>query len=125
MTARPELDLAPDAATVTAVIRSYRFTYSAETQLQEGVAAAFATAGVPAEREARLSPIDRIDFLIGRVGVEVKIAGSVGAVLGQLQRYALHDLSALVLVTTRARHLALPTTVGGLPLHIVHLGGAV
>lgn len=125
MTTQPELDLTTDASVVADAIRSYRFTYRAEDQLQEGIAAALAAAGLPAEREVRLSPTDRIDFIVGRVGVEVKITGSVSAVLGQLQRYATHDLDALLLVTTRARHQSLPTVVGALPLHIIHLGGAV
>lgn len=135
MTAQPELHLAPeapvtptavDAGTVAAAIGSYRFTYRAEDQLQEGLAAAFAAAGLPVQREVWLSPSERIDFLVGRVGVEVKVAGSPSVVLSQLQRYATHErIGGLVLVTTRARHRALPAVVGGLPLRIVHLGGVV
>ncbi|MGH4017865.1 MAG: hypothetical protein ACRDT0_01200 [Pseudonocardiaceae bacterium] len=113
------------AAAVVAAIASHRFCYRAETQLQHGIAAALAAAGLPVRREVALSRTDRVDILVETVAVEVKVAGSATTVLRQLQRYAAHDLVCeLVLVTTRAAHRALVPVVGGKPLHLLGIGGA-
>ena len=110
---------------VAAAIGAYRYRHADEYGLQAGVTEALTAAGLPAEREVRLSPADRLDVLSGGIAVEVKTAGTVDSVLRQLQRYAQHDhIHGLVLVTTKARHRALPEQVGGKPLRVVHLGGA-
>jgi len=90
-----------DLQEIAKAVQSYRFTFSRETELQEGVAAALRTLGCPMVREVWLSGADRIDFLIEGVGVEVKTTGSVSVVLAQVQRYAAHhQVGGLVLVTT-------------------------
>ena len=110
---------------VRAIIEGCRFRYHDEDCLQAGLAEAFTAAGHAVAREVRLSGRDRLDLLTGRIGIEVKIAGQADAVLRQLTRYAQSDLiDELVLVTTRARHRALPDTVGGKPLTVVQVGGA-
>jgi hypothetical protein len=125
MTAQPETQPLIPVADVVAAVRAQRYVYSGEDELQAGIAAAIVAAGLPAAREVRLSRTDRVDVLVGGVVIEVKLAGSNATVLGQLQRYAAYDVVvALVLVTTRARHRALPTEVGGKPLTVVQVGGA-
>lgn len=112
------------ADTITEVIRACRFTYRSEDELQEGLTAALAAAGLPVHREVRLSRIDRVDLLIDHIGVEVKLAGAAADVGRQLLRYAHSDqVTELVLVTTRARHRTLPDQVGGKPLTVCVLGG--
>jgi hypothetical protein len=112
------------ARAVADVIRACRFHYQDEDGLQRGIAGALAAAGLAARREVRITPRDRLDFLVGGTAVEVKVAGQPGSVLRQLQRYAASDLVAdLVLVTTRARHASLPSVVGGKPLTVVRIGG--
>lgn len=87
------------------VLRSTRFLWASEDELQRGVAAAFTDAGLVFVREARLDSHSRPDFLVGRVAVEVKVAGAEGAVYRQLIRYARSDqVDAVVLVTACARH---------------------
>lgn len=71
-----------------------------------------------------IHPVDRVDFLIDRVGIELKVDGSWAAVLRQLDRYAASpDLDALVLVTTR-RSIAreMPPLLRGKPLVSISLG---
>jgi hypothetical protein len=118
------------AADVALLMRRTSFVATAEAALQAGIAAALEAAGMPAQREVRLTAHgragrDRIDFLVnGHIGVEVKVAGSAADVLRQLQRYAEDDqLSGLVLVTTRAAHATLPMMVGGKVLHTVIVRG--
>lgn len=88
-----------------------------ELRLQEEIAAVFAAAGVAFEREVMLTPKDRIDFLVGAVGIEIKVKGAAHAVARQLLRYAEHErIGELVLFTTRTQ-IVVPTTLGGKVVH--------
>ncbi len=109
---------------ITAAVRGYRYSYSDEHELQAGLADALTAAGLVFEREVALGPRDRIDFVVDRVGIEVKIDGAPAVVLRQLLRYAHSDrVDHLILVTTRRTHRTLPLTVGAVPLTIVEVGG--
>lgn len=105
-------------------IRRRRFRYVDEDELQRGLAAALEADGFEIEREVILSPRDRIDILAGRVGIEVKVAGQAASVVRQLERYAESDrVDELVLVTSRVRHLAVPSEIGGKPVSVVAIAG--
>lgn len=122
----PELSTSEALERVVAAIRSRRFVHVHEDELQEGLAAAFADEGLVADREVRLSSQDRIDFLIGTVGVEVKVAGSASRAQAQLERYAASDrVGQLVLVTDRAQAGVQPEVVNGKPLRVVSLLGGL
>lgn len=109
-----------EAETVAGVVRKYRFGFVAEDQLQLGLAAAFEAEGLEAEREVRLSPRDRIDFLIGGVGVEVKVDGSAAQVERQLARYAQSPrVHSLVLVTNCVRHGNVARELNGKPVTVL------
>lgn len=117
------------AARVVEVLSAYRFRWTSEDDLQAGVHGALSAAGLDPVREVRLSARDRIDVLVGTVGVEVKVArpgstASAEQVTAQLQRYAAHEqITELVLVTTTVRHKRVPAEVGGVPVRVVVLGG--
>lgn len=97
---------------ITERLRSVRFRYSNEAELQEAIASHLRTK--PSEREVTLAANARIDFLIGDVGVEVKTGGSPAEVFRQLMRYAqLPQIASLVVVTDKKR------IVNGLPLHVL------
>lgn len=105
------------------VLAARRFNYASEEDLQQGLAVALAAAGFDVEREVRLDNRSRIDLLVGRVGIEVKVAGAATSVLRQLRRYALSDrIDGLVLVTSRVRHQA-PSKLEGKPLRIYQIAG--
>ncbi|MDL2207060.1 hypothetical protein LJC33_09175 [Eubacteriales bacterium OttesenSCG-928-N13] len=78
-----------------------------EYQLHDLVAKALADAGIDAQHEVKLAPRCRIDFLAGRIGIEIKQGEHQrGRLLQQAERYLAHDaLDALVLVTTRGVNL--------------------
>ena len=96
-------------AHVLEVLGRHRFAQSTERELQDGVAAVLEANGLPVELEVRLDARNRIDVLVGRVGIEIKIAGTTDDVLRQLYRYAGSDrIDAIVLVTSRVRHVAIP-----------------
>lgn len=104
--------LIPDAppagltgADVARVLVGYRLPVSNEAAMQEAIGRAFTAEGIPHQREVTRGA-DRIDFVVGGVGVECKVQGSVTEVMRQLQRYALwEELTDLLLVTTVGKHL--------------------
>lgn len=66
----------------------HRFNYTDEAELQAGIATMLNDAGVSFIREVTLSRQDRIDFLIGDIGIEVKVGGSLAAVTRQVDDIA-------------------------------------
>lgn len=107
-----------------AVLESTRFCWSSEDDLQRGLASAFTNAGLAVQREVRVDAHNRLDLVVGRVGIEVKIAGAWRDVLRQVVRYCTLDLiDALVLVTTRADHRRVFESSNGKPI-ILHYPGS-
>jgi hypothetical protein len=93
------------AADVIAAIGQHRFLWSSEDDLQAGIYAALRALGEIPLREVRLNARDRIDLVVDRVGIEVKITGSWRDVSRQLNRYLESDqLDDVVLVTPVAAH---------------------
>lgn len=97
-----------------------------EAALSAVVARLLTSAGLEFRSEVKLdgNARNRIDYVVDRVGLELKTEGSPAAVLRQLDRYAAaEELDALILVTTR-RALAhrLPSELRGKPLSAINLG---
>lgn len=110
------------AETITELLARYRFTWTTENELAVQLADVLAAAGIPVEQEVRLTPDSRIDLMAGRVGIEVKIAGTAEAAARQLQRYAATGaVDELVLATTRVAHRGLPAELGGIPVTVAYL----
>lgn len=110
---------------IAAAVRGFRFRYASEDELQRGIAKALAGAGFVVEREVRLDGASRIDLLVDRVGIEVKVDGNARTVARQCARYLAHEpLDGLILVTNRVRHLRLPAEVNGKPIIVIELAGA-
>jgi hypothetical protein len=108
------------------LISGTRCRFMTERILQDGIENLFLKRGIEHTREMILSPADRIDFLVGSVGIEVKIDGSFNNVQRQLWRYAADArISDLILVTTRSSHRSMPTEITGKPIYVVHLVGSI
>lgn len=113
-----------NAAQVAAVIAGWRGV-ARETAVQAHLAAVLEDAGGQVAREVRVVG-GRIDIRCDRVGVEVKVAGSVAAVARQVIRYCADPgLDAVVVATTDARHRQLPRAAHGKPIIVVHIAGVV
>lgn len=109
---------------VADIFAAARFNFGNEEQLQLGLTEALRAAGHAVEREVRLDGQNRIDLLVGTIGVEVKVAGKPDDVLAQVTRYCHSDLiEGLVLVTTRMRH-RLPAEINHKPVRVVSLGAS-
>lgn len=111
------------SARVIEALRSYRFVFSTEKELQDGVAIALTEKNIPFIREKDLGEAGVIDFCVGTLGIEVKTKGSPSEVSRQLVRYCgSPGISELILLTGRARLGGnLPTKLLGKPLHVVTL----
>lgn len=102
------------------LIETRRLPLSSEKRLQAVLADEFARAGIAADREVDLGDGDIIDFMIGDVGLELKIKGQRRAIFRQCERYCGHErIGALVLATNAA--MGLPGSIGGKPVHVVSL----
>jgi len=92
-----------------------------EYDIHAAVAEALAGAGLAYAHEYRLGPRCRIDFAVGRVGIEVKKGRpATTQLVRQLRRYLESDvLDGIIVVSQRAT--ALPDTICGKPVRQVSL----
>lgn len=102
---------------------SVQFHVVNEVELQSAVAAVLTKRGVPFQTEVRLSPRDRIDFMHGTVGIELKVRGSWESLERQLLRYAASTgVGELLVLSTRFAHTRIvPPMLNGKPLTVVRL----
>jgi len=108
---------------VISAVRRYRINFTNEKELQQGVAGVFDANKYEYEREAVLASSDRIDFLIGGIGVEVKVGGSLSALLRQLYRYAGYErIECLLVISSRKLLTRLPAEIRGKPIRAVDVG---
>ncbi len=114
--------LSRDMDAVAAALASVRMPAQPEEyDIHAAVARALSDAGLEYEHEYRLGPRRRIDFRVGRVGIEVKKGRPASSELrAQLQKYLESDaLDAVIVVTQRVT--ALPATIDGKPVRLVSL----
>lgn len=105
-------------------LRAQRYRVGHEALLQEDIESSLRVLQVAFEREARLAPGERIDFLVsGSIGIEAKTRCPRRSIFRQLERYAkLDSISALILITGTA--LGLPPAINGKPLFYISTGRA-
>lgn len=127
-------DLLADAAPaieqlehVAYTLSRYRYRFSDEDALQQGVAKALAANGLIFQREKSLSQRDRPDFLLtGGLAVEIKVDGSLADLLRQVARYAEHDaVRGILVVGTPAWLARVPESLAGKPLCHLRLLGSL
>lgn len=111
------------ATSIRELLGGHRFHYANEDQLQAGIAAALTAAGIAHEREVRLTAHDRIDFLVERLGIEVKVGHPLASVIRQLHRYAqCEQIDELLLITNRCNHALVPESINGKRIEVLFLG---
>ena len=105
------------------LLRRKRIPLTTERATQDAIEGVLSAEGIAFAREASLDEHGRIDFLVGRVGIEVKIAhvSRPREIFRQLSRYCLSpSIDGLILATGRSVRLP-PMTK---PVAIVALGRA-
>ena len=107
---------------ITDLIVKTRFSFADERQLQDRIEDLFKTNSIPYLREFIMSPANRIDFLCGRIGIEVKVKSPVATVERQLRRYSTDErIDSLILVTTRAGHRGVGRELSNKPVVVAYL----
>jgi hypothetical protein len=112
-----------DAQAIAATLLARVYRWMDEYGLQDQIEQVLTEAGaVGVEREVEVGPRCRIDLVVARVGIEVKVKGAPADVARQLQRYAATGrFDAFVLATTVHAHRGMPETLGGVPVHVAYL----
>lgn len=111
------------AAELRAVLEGFRFQYANEIELQNGIARALSDSKIEFEREVRLTGRDRIDFMAGRIGIEVKVGHPLSSVMRQVHRYMQSGMiDELLVVTNRCRHSIIPESINGKSVEVLFLG---
>lgn len=106
---------------IVAFIEARRLSLTSEKRAQQDLESELVRAGIEHRREVRLSRHDIIDFMIGAVGIEMKIKGQRREIYAQCARYCEHsEVKALVLATNAA--MGMPTEICGKPVLIARLG---
>lgn len=105
------------------LLGKYRFRYANEIALQDGIQIVLRAENLEFSREVVLSGRDRIDFMVGSIGLEVKVGHPLAQVMQQIHRYAQQEqVSELLLVTNRCRHAIVPEVINGKPVVVLFLG---
>jgi hypothetical protein len=108
------------ASEIIQLIRGYRFGLGDEKRLQEDLFGVLQARFPETRREVRLSPGNIIDFMIGAIGIEVKIKGQRLAIYRQCERYCEHnDVAELILLSNAA--MGFPPEIKGKPTYLVSL----
>ncbi|WP_415679133.1 hypothetical protein [Tsukamurella hominis] len=116
-------DAAAVVASVTGALSGVRFRYRDEFELHLALAARLDEVAVAHQHEVAVPGGGRIDFVFGRVGMEVKIKGAATQVQRQLERYAATGLfDHLILLTTRPVHRSIPRVLRGVPVTVQTIG---
>lgn len=111
------------ASELAAILKGYRFNYGNEAQLQEGIRLALEGKGIQFASEVSLTSHDRIDFMVGRTGVEVKVGHPTASVMRQVHRYAQSEqVDEILLITNRCRHAMVAQEINGKRIEVLFLG---
>lgn len=107
---------------VLSVLRTLRVAPQPEEyEIHNEITRAFDAAGIEYFHEYTLSPGRRIDFICGKIGVEVKKSRPIAARLrAQLERY-LNGTELECVIVVMQKPCALPSTICGKPVYILAL----
>ena len=99
-----------------------RYSFQSEAELHECLADVLDAAGVAYQREVRLSEAHRVDFMVGRLAVEVKLSGPLSALTRQVHGYLQHEeVDGVLVVAAKTRLAGLPGEVSGKPVRTLVL----
>ncbi len=105
------------------LLKQQRFSLHNEKVLQTEMETFLRDNAYVFQREHHLSKDSIIDFMIGSIGIEIKITGNPKSIFKQCLRYCeFEEVSAIILVTNKI--IKLPATLNKKPAHVLNLGTA-
>ncbi len=109
------------------LLSRFRFRFTSERELQDGIALVLEQAHLRFRRETGLSQHDRPDFLLDNgFAIEVKIKGSLAELLRQATRYLGHgEIRGLLVIGTPHWLTRVPPSLLGKPVHSLRLVGSL
>lgn len=108
---------------ISQIIIRQRLPLNDEKALQVELAKVFADNGIEAKREVRLGVGDIIDFMIGDIGMEVKIKGGRRAIYHQCERYCRYpEVKQFILLTNVP--MGFPPEIDGTSCFVISLARA-
>lgn len=114
----------PAVLAVTQCLSQIRFSLHDEKRTQAEISSSLAAAGIPHQREFRLSNRDIVDFMIdGRLAMEIKIKGRRRDIFHQMERYAAHDIVQQLILVTNVP-MGFPPSVNGKQVFVLNLAKA-
>lgn len=97
-----------------------------EKELEDQVVTRLDKLGVPFQRQVIMSKEDRFDLLVSDgIVIEIKVGGSAGELLRQVERYAQYEsVTHIIVVTTRAAHRKILSAgpLHGKSVEVLHVG---
>jgi hypothetical protein len=110
--------------TIIDLIRGAKIDLSNEKRAQADMEQLLTRAGIPFDREVRLSESDIVDFMVDGIGIELKLRGARKKdVYRQLCRYARHPRVVALLLASNLS-MGLPAQIEGKDAYFVKLGEA-
>lgn len=101
-----------------------RFNLAWEKQFQDEVEQVLKDIAVPFNREYKLKPGQRIDFLVnGSIGIECKIKGNAKQIYRQCRDYCENDIIKEFIILTN-RSMGFPKELHGKPCYMIKMGKA-
>ncbi len=101
-------------------LSSQKFVLDNEKHIQSQIEKFLISADIKHNREFVLSKGNIIDFMVGDIGIEVKLKCSKRHIFRQCTRYMEHDaIKSLLLVS--ATFMGLPEEINGKPIYILSL----
>jgi hypothetical protein len=111
------------AQEIAAMLSRKRFTLATEKDVQAEIEAVLKSSVPEYRREVELDKKNEIDFMVGTVGIEVKIKGAKSAIYKQLERYAaLDEITELIFVTSKT--VGIPATINNKSVYVVNMSKA-
>jgi hypothetical protein len=111
------------AKDIAAMLSRKRFTLATEKDVQAEIEAVLKSTVPEYRREVELNGKNEIDFMVGTVGIEVKIKGAKAAIYKQLERYAAFDeVTELIFVTSKS--VGIPATINNKSIYVVNMSKA-
>lgn len=108
---------------IVEIFESYTFSTHDEKYLQAEISQAFDLENISHKREVSIKG-GIIDFMIGDIGLEIKIKGQPMSIFRQLERYAQDD-SVNTLILANVKTMTLPDTINGKTARSVTVRGAL